>query len=135
MSGSRNGGRKISSSLSTRRWLRRPHRLAAIAILSVLPLLAISALGAPPVPPESSGKQTPGVTPEKPLDTGAPPIPPSKIDPGIQHVPEKRGDSRGTVKPPDVDPGISKNPDMAPPANKDITPPGGGAPKKKPDVR
>jgi len=136
MSGSTHDGTKIPFSLSKTRWLGRIHPFVTIAILSLLPPLALSALGAPPaVPPESGGKPTPGVAPDKPLDSGVPPAAPSNIDPGIQHVPEKRSDSRGTVKPPDLDPGISKNPDVAPPANKDINPPGAGTPKKKPDVR
>ncbi len=116
MSGSTHDGAKIPCSLSTTRWLGRIHPFVTIAILCFLPLLALSALGAPPaVPPESGGKPTPGAPPEKPLSSDVPPAAPSNIDPGIQHVPEKRGDSRGTVKPPDLDPGISKNPDAGSP--------------------
>lgn len=136
MSGSTHDCAKIPCSLSKTKWLGRIHPFVTIAILSLLPPLALSAMGAPPaVPPESGGKPTPGTPPEKPLSSGVPPAAPSNIDPGIQHVPDKRGDSGGTVKPPDLDPGISKNPDVAPPANKDINPPGAGTPKKKPDPR
>ena len=116
-----------------RRWPGKAPRFIAIAILSLLPPLAHSVLGASP---ESGGTPDPGIVPEKPLDSGDAPLPPSKIDPGIQHMPEQRGDSRATVKPPEVDPGMSKNPDLAPPANKGTNPPTGETPqKKKPDVR
>lgn len=71
----------------------KAHRLVAIAILSLLPALAISTVGFPPAPPESGGEPASGITPEKPLESGVPLIPPShQIDPGIQRVPEKRGD-------------------------------------------
>jgi hypothetical protein len=135
MSWSKHGCGRVPRSLSTRRWSGKAHRLVAIAILSLLPALAISALGFPPAPPESGGEPVPGITSEKPLESGVPPIPPSRIDPGIQHVPEKRGDPRAVVKPPNLDPGISTNPDVAPPAPKGINPPGGGTPQEKPDVR
>ena len=109
--------------------------LVATAILSLLPALAISAAGSPTAPPESGGGPAPGIPPEKRLESGVPPIPPSQIDPGIHHMPEKRGDPRGAVKPPNLDPGIATNPDVAPPAHQGSNPPTEGASQGKPYVR
>jgi hypothetical protein len=106
----------------------------AIALLSLLPAVAVSAVGLPPVRAVSDSEPASGSPPQKPLESGTPSVPPSQIDPGIQHVPEKQGDSRGAVKPPNLDPGISRNPDVAPPAAKGINPPG-GTPPGKPDIR
>ena len=50
-----------------------------------------------------------------------------QVDPGIQLVPEKRGDPRVAVKPRDRGPGLSTIPDLAPPSHQGINPPGGGA--------
>ena len=86
----------------------------AIAILSFLPALAGSAVGFPLAPPESGDDPTPGKAHEQP--SAVPRIPPPRIDPGIQHVPEKRGDPRAAVKPPNLDQGMSTNPDVAPSA-------------------
>ena len=135
MSWSKHRYGRAPHAFSTRGWSRKAPRLVAIAILSLLPTLAISAAEPPPAPPERAGEPTPGKAPEKPLESGVPPISPSRIDPGIQHVPEKRGDPRGAVKPPNLDPGIATNPDVAPPAQKGGNPPGGGTPEGKPDVR
>jgi hypothetical protein len=107
----------------------------AIVMLSLFPAVAVSAVGFPPVRAVSGSEPATGIPPEKPLESGAPPIPPSQIDPGIQHVPEKHGDPRAVVKPPNLDPGISTNPDVAPPAAKGINPPGGSPPPEKPNVR
>ena len=103
----------------------------AIAILSFLPALAGSAVGFPLAPPESGDDPTPGKAPEQPLGSAVPRIPPSRIDPGIQHVPEKRGDPRASVKPPNLDQGMSTNPDVAPSAQKDSR----GTAQGKPNVR
>jgi hypothetical protein len=134
MSWSKHECGKVSRLFSTRRVPSKTSGFVAIAILSLLPSLAISADRPPPAPPEGDGAPTPGPIPEK-KESGVPPIPPSQIDPGIQHVPEQRGDPRGTVKPPDLDPGISKNPDMAPPAQKDISPSGEGTTQGKPEAQ
>lgn len=135
MSWSNHGCGRVSQVFSTKRWPGKVPGLVAIAILSLFPALAISADGSPPVPPESGGGPASGLPLEKQLESGVPPIPPSRIDPGILHMPEERGDPRGAVKPPDLDPGIATNPDVAPPAQKGINPPGGGTPHAKPDVR
>jgi hypothetical protein len=119
---------------STRRVSGKASGFVALAILSLLPALAISADRLPPAPPGGGGAPTPGPIPEE-MESDVPPIPPSKIDPGIQHVPEQRGDSRATVKPPDLDPGISKNPDVAPPAQEDINPSGEGTMQGKPEAQ
>jgi len=97
----------------------------------VSPALGVSAVGFPPAPPKSGGKPASGITLKKPLESGVPLIPPSyQGDPGIQVVPEKRGDPRVTVKSRDLDPGISTIPDVAPPAHKGINPPGVGTQKR-----
>jgi hypothetical protein len=57
------------------------------------------------------------------------------MDPGIQHMPEKLGDPRGSMKPPNIDPNMSMNPDVAPSPRKGVNPPGEGTPQGKPDVR
>ena len=89
-------------------------RFVAIAILSLFPAFAIAAESHLPAQlPESGSGPAPKITPEKPSESGVPAIPPSHMDPGIVHTPEKRGDSRGYVKPPNLDPSISKNPDVA----------------------
>ena len=125
---------KVSRPFSTKRVSGKTPGFVAIAILSLLPSLAISADRPSPAPPGGGGAPTPGPIPEK-KEPGVPPMPPSQIDPGIQHVPEQRGDPRGTVKPPDLDPGIVTNPDMAPPAKKDVNPSGEGTTHGKPEAR
>ena len=80
-------------------------------------------------------KPAPGITPERPSESGAPAIPPSHMDPGMQHMPERRGDPRGSVKPPNLDPGMSTNPDVAPPQREDVNPPGGVMPQGKPNIQ
>lgn len=134
MSSSKHECGKVSCLFSTRRVSGKTPGFVAIAILSLLPSLAISADRPSPAPPEGGGAPTPGPIPEK-KESGVPPMPPSQIDPNIQHVPEQRGDPRGTVKPPDLDPGIVTNPDMAPPAKKDINPSGEGTTHGKPEAR
>jgi len=104
--------------------------MVTFLMLSLLPVVAHAGDGLPSSPPASGSAPDPGAIPEKMMEPGSVPTSPSQIDPGIQHVPEKRGDPRGAVKPPTLDPGISKNPDVAPPAQKGINPPAGGA---KPD--
>ena len=113
------------------------HRLVAIAILTLLPAFAVAAADVlPPAQlPESGGRPTPGITPERPSESGVPAIPPSHIDPGIQHMPERRGDLRGSVKPPNLDPGMSTNPDIAPALREGINPPGGARPQGRPGVQ
>lgn len=127
---------RVPLSLSTRWWSGKAPRLVAIAILSLFPAFAIAADGLPPAQlSERGGELAPGITPERPSESGVPAIPPSRIDPGIQHTPEQRGDSRGSVKPPNLDPGMSKNPDVSLPERKNVNPPGGGPPQGKPDAR
>ena len=112
------------------------HRLVAIAILILLPLLAVAADILPPAQlPESGGGPTPGITPERPSESGVPAIPPSHIDPGIQHMPERRGDPRGSVTPPNLDPNMSTNPDVAPSPREGINTPDGARPQGKPGVQ
>ena len=106
----------------------------AIALLSFLPAVVVSAVGFPPVKAASGSEPASGSPAQKPSESGTPSIPPSQIDPGIQHVPEKQGDSRAAVKPPNIDPGISTNPDVAPPASKGVNPPG-STPPGKPELR
>ncbi len=123
----------VPLSRSTRRCPAKVHGLVAIAILTLLPAFAIAADVLPPAQlPESGGGPAPGITPERPSESGVPAIPPSHIDPGIQHAPEKRGDPRGSVKPPNLDPSMSTNPDVAPSPREGINPPGGARPKGKP---
>lgn len=125
-----------SPSLSfRRRWCGNPNRVVSILILSLLPVVAHAADGLPSSPPAGSRAPDPGAIPEKMIEPGKVPTAPSKSDPGIQHMPEKLGDPRGAVKPPDLDPGISTNPDVAPPAQKGINPPAGGTPPGKPGGR
>lgn len=126
---------RVSRVVSRKRWPGKVPGLVAIAILSLLPALAIAADGSSPVLPESGGGPASGLPLEKELESGVPPIPPSRIDPGILHMREKREDPRGVVKPLDLDPGIATNPDVAPPAQQGINPPGGGTPHAKPDIR
>ena len=111
------------------------HRLVTSAILTLLPALAVAADVLPPVPPERGGGPAPGTTPERPSESGVPAIPPSQMDPGMQHMPERRGDPRGSVKPPDLDPSMSTNPDVAPSPPQGIKPPGGVKPEGKRDAR
>ena len=108
---------------STRRESDKAFGFVGIAILSLLPALAISADRLPPAPPEGGGSPTPDPIPEE-KGSGAPPIPPSRIDPGIQRVPEQCRDPRAIVKPPDLDPCISKNPDWCLLHRRMGTPPG-----------
>ena len=131
MSWSRHAWARAPHSVSTRRRSEKALLLMAIAILSLLPAMAGSAVGFPLAPAESGGDPTPGKAPERPLGSAVPRIPPSRIDPGIQHVPEKQGDPRAAVKPPNLDQGISTNPDVAPSAQKDSR----GTPQGKPSVR
>ncbi|MDP1769801.1 MAG: hypothetical protein Q8L74_13500 [Nitrospirota bacterium] len=107
----------------------------AIGLVSLLLAVVVSAIGFPPVKAVSGGEPASGSAPQKSLEFGTPSIPPSQIDPGIQHVPEKQGDPRAAVKPPNLDPGISTNPDMTPQAPKGINPLGGGAQPGTPPVR
>ena len=112
------------------------HRLVAIAILTLLPAFAVAAdVLPPPVPPERGGGPAPGITPERPSESGVPAIPPSHMDPGMQHMPEMGGDPQGSVKPPNLDPSMSTNPDVAPSPREGINPPGGTKPQGKPEVR
>lgn len=114
----------------------KAHRLVAVAILTLLPAFAVAADVLPPAQlPERSGGPAPDITPDRASESGVPTIPPSRIDPDIQHMPERRGDSRGSVKPPNVDPNMSTNPDVAPSPRKGVNPPGEGTPQGKPDVR
>ena len=68
------------------------YRLVAIAILTLLPAFAVAADILPPAPPENGGGQAPDISPERPSESGVPAIAPSHIDPGMQHMPEMRGD-------------------------------------------
>ena len=112
------------------------YRLLAIAILTILPAFAVAADILPPAQlPEGGGEPTPSITPARPSETGDSAIPPSHIDPGIQHMPEKRGDPRGSVKPPNLDPNMSTNPDVTPSPREGINPPGGTGPQGKPGVQ
>lgn len=111
------------------------HRLVAIAILTLLPAFAVAADVLPPAPPEGGGGPAPGITPERPSESGAPAIPPSHMDPGMQHMPERRGDPRGSVKPPNLDPSMSTNPDVAPPQREEVNPPAGVMPQGKPNIQ
>jgi hypothetical protein len=123
------------SSLSLRRCCGNVNRVVSILILSLLPVVAHAADGLPLSPPAGSRAPDPGAIPEEMVEPGKVPTAPSKSDPGIQHMPEKLGDPRGAVKPPDLDPGISTNPDVAPRAKKGINPPEGGTPPGKSGVR
>jgi hypothetical protein len=112
------------------------HRLVALAILTLLPAFAVAADALPPVQlSESGGGSAPDITPERASESRIPAIPPSRMDPGIQHTPEKLGDPRGSMKPPNLDPNMSMNPDVAPSPRKGVNPPGKGTPQGKPDVR
>jgi hypothetical protein len=111
------------------------YRLVAIAILTLLPAFAVAADVLPNAPPESGGRPAPDISPERPSESGIPAIPPSHMDPGMQHMPEMRGDPQGSVKPPNLDPSMSTNPDVAPSPREGINPPGGAKPQGKPDVR
>ena len=112
------------------------HRLVAIAILTLLPAFAAAADVLPPAQlPESGGGPVPNITPGIVPESGVPAIPPSRIDPGIQHMPERRGDSRSSVKPPNIDPNMSTNPDVAPSPREGINPPGGARPQGKPGAQ
>jgi hypothetical protein len=127
---------RVPPSLSTKWWSVKASRLVAIAILTLLPAFAVAADVLPPDQfPESGGKPTPDIIPERPSESGVPTVPPSRIDPGMQHSPEMRGDPRGSVKPPNLDPSMSTNPDKSLLERKGINPPGGGTPQGKPDVR
>jgi hypothetical protein len=111
-------------------------RLVTVAILTLLPVFAVAADVLPPTQlPEGGDRPAPDITPERAPESGIPTVPPSRIDPGIQHMPEGRGDSRGSVKPPNLDPNMSTNPDVAPAPREGANPPGEGAPKGKPNVR
>jgi len=120
---------------SAERWPGKVPRLIAIALLSLLPAVVASAVGFPPVKAVNSGETASGTLPEKASESSTPPIPSSHIDPGIQHVPEKLGDPRAAVKPPNLDQGIATNPDVAPPTPKGTNPPGKSTPPGKPNVR
>jgi len=137
MSSSKDECGRASRVFSTSRVSGKVFGFLAIALLSFLPALAISADRLPPAPPEGDGAPTPGPTPEQ--ESGVPPSPPSKIDPGILHVPEQRGDPRAAVKPPDIDPGISKNPDQElteePTVEEDLNPSGEGSTQEKPQEK
>jgi len=112
------------------------HRLVAIAILTLLPAFAVAADVLPPGQfPESGAGPAPGITPQRPSESVAPAIPPSRIDPGIQHTPERRADPRGSVVPPNLDPSMSTNPDLGPSPREGITPPGGARPQGKPGAQ
>jgi len=112
------------------------HRLVAVAILALLPTFAEAADVLPPDQlPKSGGGPAPDIIPERAPESGGPTIPPSRIDPGIQHKPERLGDPRDSIKPPNLDPNMSTNPDVAPSPRKGINPPGEGTPQGKPDVR
>lgn len=110
--------------------------LAAIAILILLPAFPVAAdILLPAQLPERGGRPAPDITPGKPPESGVPAIPPSRIDPGIQHMQERRGDPRGSVNPPNLDPSMSTNPDVAPSPREGINPPGGASPQGKPGAR
>ena len=120
--------------LPSEKWHVNVPRLMVIALLSLLPTVVVSAVGLLPVKAASGSEPASGSPAQKPLKSGTPSIPPSQIDPGIQHVPEKQGDPRAAVKPPNLDPSISTNPDVALPAAKGMNPPG-STPPGRPDVR
>lgn len=112
------------------------HRVVAIAILTLLPAFAVAADVLPPAHlPESGSRPIPDITPDRPSGSGVPAIAPSHMDPGIQHVPEKRGDPQASVKPPNLDPNMSTNPDVAPPSREGVNPPGGVMPQGKPAIQ
>ena len=136
VSGSNHNCGRVPLSRLTRRCPAKVYRPVAIAILILLPAFAIAADVLPPAQlPESGGRPAPGITPERPSESGVPAIPPSRIDPGIQHTPESRGDPRGSVKPPNLDPDMSTNPDVAPSPRKSINPPSGAKPQGKPGAQ
>lgn len=120
---------------SCSRWSGKLNRFVSILILSLLPVVTHAADGLPSSPPADGRAPDPGTIPEKMIEPGKVPMAPSKSDPGIQHMPEKLGDPRGAVKPPNLDPGISKNPDKMSPGSNEGNPPGAEAPQKKPGVR
>lgn len=122
-------------SLSCRKLAWNSSRVVTILVLCLLPVVAYAADGPPSSPPAGGPVPGPGTIPEKMIEPGKVPMAPSKSDPGIQHMPEKFGDPRGAVKPPDLDPGLSKNPDVVSPAAKDSNLPGAETPQKKPGVR
>lgn len=112
------------------------HRLVAIAILALLPAFTVAAdVLLPAQLPERGGRPAPDITPRKPSASGVPAIPPSRMDPGMQHMPESSGDPRGSVKPPNLDPSMSTNPDVAPSPREDTNPSGGAGPQRKPGAR
>ena len=112
------------------------HRVVTLEILTLFPTFAVAAEVAPSAqPPESGSGPAPKIIPEKPSESSVPAIPPSHIDPGIQHMPEKRGAPRDSVTPPNLDPSMSRNPDVAPSPREGITPPGGARPQGTPDVQ
>jgi hypothetical protein len=136
VSGSNHECGRVPLSRPNRRCPAKVHRLVAIAILILLPVFAIAADVLPPSQlPESGGMPAPGIIPERPSESGVPAIPPSRIDPGIQHTPERRGDPRGSVKPPNLDPSMSTNPDVAPSPREGTNPPGGARPQGKPGAQ
>ena len=112
------------------------HQLVGIVILTLLPAFAVAADVLPPAQlPESGSGPSPNITPERPSGSDVPAIPPSRMDPGIQHLPERRGDPHGFVKPPNLDRSMSTNPDVAPSPPEGINPPSGTKPKGKPGVQ
>lgn len=112
------------------------HRLVAIATLTLLPAFTVAAeVLLTAQLPERGDRPAPNITPGKPSESGVPAIPPSHIDPGMQHMPESSGDSRGSVKPPNLDPSMSTNPDVAPSPRAGTNPSGGASPQGKPGVR
>jgi hypothetical protein len=136
VSGSNHECGRVPLSRPTRRCPAKVHRLVAIAILILLPAFAIAADVLPPAQlPESGGGPAPGITPERPSESGVPAIPPSHMDPGIQHTPERRADPRGSVQPHNLDPSMSTNPDVAPAPREGINPPGGARPQGKPGAQ
>lgn len=126
----------VPPSLSIKWWSVMAPRLIAIATLLFLPVFAVAADILPPAQsPESGSGPVPGITPEKPSESVVPAIPPSRIDPGIQHAPERRGDPRGSVSPPNLDPSMSTNPDLGRSPRESINPPGGTRPPGMPGAK
>jgi len=125
----------VSQLFSLRKRSEKVARLVAATILTFFPTVAFAIDVSPLTQQSESDAPTPDMIPKRPSESRTPPSPPPPIDPGILHVPEKRGDPRGSVQPPNVDPNMPTNPDVMPGPREGINPPDGANPQKKPGAR
>ena len=69
---------------------------------------------------ENAGARDTDQPAERRSEPDVPAIPPSQMDPGMQHMQERRDDPHASRSPRNLDPSMSTNPDVAPPGREGL---------------